>query len=113
MPDYKQGKIYQIVSSQCDKVYVGSTTTTLARRITQHRSSIGCRSSIILAFDDARIELIENYPCDSKKELVRREGEVMLSYKYVNRAVAGRTKKESCKAYYESHKEQIQSYRNT
>jgi len=107
MPDYKQGKIYQIVSSQCDKVYVGSTTMTLDARMWNHKSDTHCSSSKILEYGDARIELIENYPCDTKKQLCRREGEIMMSRNCVNSRIAGLTRQETCERYRQLRKDKV------
>ena len=38
MPDYSKGKIYLVRSYKTDEVYVGSTTQTLSRRMSRHRS---------------------------------------------------------------------------
>jgi hypothetical protein len=61
----------------------------------------------ILENDDAYIELIENYPCECKDELCKREGEVIRkTEKCVIQYVAGRTDKE----YYQDNKEQLNEY---
>ena len=83
MPDYSQGKIYKLVSSQTDKMYIGSTTKSLKERFSEHKSSYQrynnneCNqyysSFKLLKYDDCKIELLENYNCDSKEELLFRE----------------------------------------
>ena len=96
MPDYQNGKIYSIRSrSREDLVYVGSTTQTLSRRFTGHNKKNNTSSSgQIIDIGDAYIELIELCPCDSKMELLKREGEVIRSMDCVNKRIAGRTKKQ-------------------
>jgi len=100
MPDYSQGKIYQIWSPQTDKVYIGSTTNTLARRLWGHRAAgkkeYGAPTSKnILEFEDAKIELIEEYACENKMQLTRREGEVIRATpNCVNKFVPLRTREE-------------------
>lgn len=83
MPKYQNGKIYKIVSNLQNKVYIGCTTTGLSQRMSGHRSGFSkykkqgkpyCTSYEVLKFDDARILLIEAYPCNSKEELLAREG---------------------------------------
>jgi hypothetical protein len=75
----------------------------------------------IIKFDDCYIELIENYPCNSKEELERREGELIREMDCVNKVVVGRTKKEyreenkeviaeKRKEYREANKEKIKEY---
>ena len=98
MPDYKQGKIYVIWSPNTDKVYIGSTAQPLHKRFHEHKRKLTGQKSdttaneILLACADARIELIEDYPCATKAELNRREGQIMREYdKRVNQLIAGRT----------------------
>jgi len=50
--------------------------------------------------------LIENYPCNSKTELERREGEYTKANKCVNEKIAGRTMTE----WREDNKEYIKEY---
>jgi len=84
MVNYGNGKIYKIVSEETDKIYVGSTTKRyLCQRMVQHRSNfkkwqtkqegVHCSSFELLQFDDARIILIEDWPCVSKDQLHQRE----------------------------------------
>ena len=44
--------------------------------------------------DNCKIELIENYCCECKEELLRREGHYIRENECVNKLIAGRTKKE-------------------
>lgn len=83
MADYLNSKIYKIVCGVTGLVYVGSTTSTLAKRLSQHESHFksfflnnkGCyRSSYrILENEDYNIELLEKFPCNNKLELLERE----------------------------------------
>ncbi len=43
---------------------------------------------------DWYIELYENYPCNNKSELCKREGEVIRDIGNINKSIAGRTRKE-------------------
>tara|TARA_R110002153_G_scaffold249542_1_gene405928 strand:+ start:49 stop:600 length:552 start_codon:yes stop_codon:yes gene_type:complete len=111
MPDYQKGKIYKITSEQLPgKCYIGSTTQTLNRRVNGHKEDYkrylkGTRrsmtSSIIICYADAKITLIEDFPCESKKELHMREGlfirRCMEDNKLddvVNKFIPGRSQKE-------------------
>ncbi len=81
--DYSQGKIYKIVCNKTGLIYIGSTCSTLEKRLKRHESD--CKryldkktnhliSSIFVTFNnDYKIELIENYPCQNRKELEDRE----------------------------------------
>ena len=56
--------------------------------------------------DNCKIELIEDYPCESKALLVKREGHHIRHEECVNKCVAGRTRME----YQDDHKEHQQEY---
>jgi hypothetical protein len=84
MSSYATGKIYKITSPYTDMIYVGSTTQSLERRMNKHKSNYKNRThSSKYMFDsgDPQIELIEEYHCDSKKELLLREQYYMDLYK--------------------------------
>jgi hypothetical protein len=108
--DYKNGKIYTIRSYQTDDIYIGSTLQTLTKRLSKHKDSFKnwkngkyhyVSSFELIKYDDVYIELIELFPCSSKMELNRREGELIRSMDCVNKRIEGRTKQE----YYEDNKE--------
>jgi hypothetical protein len=93
MPNYQNGQIYSIRSNtRPDLIYVGSTCRRLSERFGKHKVSTNTTTSKqIIEIGDAYIELIEIYPCNSKQELNRREGELIRSMNCVNKLVAGRT----------------------
>lgn len=105
MPNYQNGKIYSIRShSRPDLVYVGSTIQPLSVRLGGHKKpSNQSTSKQIIVLGDSYIELIENYSCNSREELDRREGEVIRSMDCVNKRIAGRTQKE----YYQDNADTI------
>ena len=116
MPDYQKGKIYKIVDLGTDECYIGSTCeSTLARRLADHVSKYKrykegkarnfkyITSFDILENDNYDIQLIENFPCESRDELHAREGHWIKKIDCVNKFIAGRTKKE----YYNNNKETI------
>jgi len=114
MPDYQKAKIYKLWSPQGteEEVYFGSTTDELRKRKNQHKSkNHNCKSKILFEkYDDVRIELVEEYPCNSKAELFKKEGEYIKNNKCLNRNVAGRTHKEYCEDNKESIKEYLHHY---
>jgi hypothetical protein len=60
-----------------------------------HRSTLNpCRSRIVIDAGDAYIELIEEFPCESREQLNKREGEVIRERECVNMAIPGRTQVE-------------------
>jgi hypothetical protein len=101
--DYSKGKIYQIVSEHTTDVYIGSTIQPLSTRFSQHKCHKNTLAIQIINAGNARIELIEEYPCQSKKELVHREGKIIKESECINKLVAGRSMKE----YYEDNKDAI------
>src|SRR3989338_9051485 len=115
MPDFAKGKIYVIRSNQTDNVYIGSTCKSLCARFRCHRSNYklyregkygNCSSFSVVEYADAYIELIEKYPCQSKKQLLIREGEIIRKTENsVNKYVAGRTSAER----YQENRERIKS----
>ena len=109
MPDYQKGKIYKLWSPSKNLVYYGSTIETLAQRLAKHKSShknnLRCCSSIlILECEDYKMELVEEYPCNNKQQLEKKEGEYIKNNYCVNKNVVGRTPQE----YYEANKEYYQ-----
>ena len=115
---YANGKIYTIrCHSEPELVYVGSTCLPLSKRFYAHKSSYegfqkGMHNSLTTSFDivqyaDCYIELYEEYPCDNKQQLSKREGEVIRSLQCVNKCIAGRTLKEYNKEYYEQNKDNL------
>ena len=100
MPNYQNGKIYMIYpkvdNAEEGDVYYGSTTETISRRMTKHRSN-NISSKILFdkyGVENCVIELVETYPCQSKEELNKKEGEYIRSNKCINKRIAGRKKKE-------------------
>ena len=97
MPDYQNGKIYKIKSNETEQVYIGSTCATLNDRLCKHKSAFKTKrcnstSKELLKYADASIELIENFPCTTKRELQFREGEIIKETpNCVNTQIEGRT----------------------
>jgi hypothetical protein len=93
MPDYQKSKIYQIVSPSHPEVppYYGSTTQTLSSRMSGHKRKYkagkGTTAKLILCYDDAIILLVENFPCKTKSELLKREGEIIKVSKCCNKLI--------------------------
>ncbi len=61
------------------KVYYGSTVQTLNDRMSVHKSSKNCESKSIIASGTYAYPLLEDYPCNTKKELQYREAEYIIS----------------------------------
>jgi hypothetical protein len=117
---YQNGKIYTIRSYQTDDVYYGSTTQPLSKRLSSPKAHYKrwqngkhnyIKSCEIVKFDDCYIELFEDYPCNSKSELERREGEIIRAEENaINKCIAGRTHKEWREANADKLKQQHKQY---
>ena len=116
--NYQNGKIYKIVCNLTNEIYIGSTCEpTLARRlaghVTQYKNHKNGKTNYVTSFRiiercNYNIYLIENFPCNNKDELTKREGEIIQNMKndniVVNKNIAGRTKAQYEKVYYEANK---------
>lgn len=99
---YSQGKIYTIKNKTDDtKIYVGSTTKPLQHRYNIHRAS--CKKGVGVSlykyikendWGDWDIALYQLYPCESRAELDKKEGEVIRAIATINANIAGRSIKE-------------------
>lgn len=91
---YKRGKIYKLVSSQTDKIYIGSTIQLLCQRKAKHKYTKQHKTiKDITCFNDWDIVLIKNFPCNNRKELLKEEG-ICIKENYsicINKQIAGRT----------------------
>ena len=131
MPDYANGKIYCIRSlTDNDRiVYIGSTVRPLSERMSAHRKAIVQKSNTKfyklmaeVGVEHFHIELITNFPCETKEQLVAEEGRHIRLNDTINNGVnsnmAGRSPRqyeadnrdarlEKSKAYTATHKVEI------
>ena len=123
MPDFKLAKIYKIIPLNQDHesdIYIGSTCKPrLSQRLTKHRGNYKQwkkgNGSHIRSYDifdkygveNCNIFLIEDFPCETKDQLMKKEGYYIKNIPCVNKVIAGRTIKEGQKVYYENNKEAI------
>ena len=100
---YENAKIYRIISEKAGLKYYGSTCATLQERLNRHRRQMrryvnGAQaftsSFEVLIHKDAKIELVELFPCETKSELNIREGEIIRANECVNRNIPGRTREQ-------------------
>lgn len=128
---YQKGKIYKLTSTKTDRIYIGSTPRLLSARMAEHRKDYkvfnnpevpkGTRYNHyrtayeLMGFPDVKIELIEKFPCNSKEELLIREGIWIKSSHLtpfcVNKQVAGRKFKEYYQDNIEYYREKERTYR--
>lgn len=111
---YQNGKIYKILNTVDDEVYVGSTCCSLSQRMAKHRwsakqTNLNHRKLYLkineLGIDNFYIELIENFPCENKEQLDAREQHYMRQIGTLNMFIPGR----SGKQWREEHKEHRQT----
>lgn len=83
MPDYSRGKVYMLTCDGSESVYVGSTTATLNNRLSNHKANykryLANKHHYVSSFElfkigDVCVELLEDYPCETRRELEAREG---------------------------------------
>lgn len=91
MRDYYESKIYKIINSVNEKVFIGSTTfKTLGQKLATHRSNSYRKDQTTtyslyramrkLGKKKFSIILIKRYPCSSKEELVKEEERIIKTY---------------------------------
>ena len=105
---YNNGKIYKLyaINGDVEDIYYGSTYLTLNTRMTKHKNSYKRfqvhNASNVSAYDifnkygieNCLIELVELVNCNTKKELLSREGFYIRNNKCVNSQIPDRTKEE-------------------
>ena len=117
MNKYQNGQIYKIVDVGFNKCYIGSTCEGISKRFSRHKefykSYKNNKYHFMTSFslfdefgvDNCKIYWIEDYPCNSKKELEKREGEIIKDTKCINKHIPCRTIQE----YNEDNKEWLKS----
>jgi hypothetical protein len=120
MPDFQKGKIYKLWSPSKNLVYYGSTVETLAQRLAKHKCSyksynndntkLYTTSYLVLDCEDYKMELVEEYPCNNRQQLLIKEGEYIKNNDCVNKCVAGRTKIEYSRQYHKDNAEKESEY---
>lgn len=124
MSDYKNAKIYKIVSDETKYCYVGSTIFKLNKRLRTHVNAYNqwkkdsdkyyYSSYKILKYTDYKIVLIENYPCEDKHELCLRESywinNTENTVNMIKPQLSLEDKKATKKKYYNLNKEYIKKY---
>jgi len=121
MPDYQKSKIYKLWSPTKNLIYYGSTTETLAQRLSKHKAKHKIynndnnkpyyTSFLVLDCEDYKIELVEEYPCNNRTQLATKEGEYIRNNECCNRFIAGRGQKEWSKDYYIKNADKISEQR--
>lgn len=114
MVNYGNGKIYELYDKNTNEmIYIGSTTQPLYKRLGEHKKDCKKFDSNIYRYIrendiDFGIRLLENFACENKDELCKKEGEIQRIHKdrIKNTNIAGRTGKE----YYQENIDKIKEY---
>jgi len=106
MVNYQNGKVYKIINENNEIIYIGSTAEYyLSSRYAKH----------YLKAPNHKIILIENYSCNSKEELCKREQEIIEEYNnLLNKYKAYSSeeeKQEYQKKWYKNNNEYFKKYR--
>ena len=136
-PNFANGKVYCIRNrNDGDKiVYVGSTTRPLSERMADHRKSIKRSPELKIyklmgevGVEHFHIELLVDFPCERKEQLLKAEGEQIRKHNTmadgVNARIAGRGHAEyyvdnkeailaNVKANTEANKDKIRAYKHS
>jgi hypothetical protein len=116
--EYSKGKIYLIRNKNNENlIYVGSTIEKyLSTRFNKHKSHYNCSLYKYINdpnnntnWNDWYIELYEEYPCENKLQLCKKENEIIRQKATINK-IGFRTeeiKKQKEKEYRDNHKEEI------
>ena len=98
---YTNAKICKITDIGYNECYIGSTCESLSKRMARQRQNhkkaeewntkTNCRLFCDeYGMENCKIELLEDYPCENKEQLLKREGYYIQNNDCVNRCVAGR-----------------------
>ena len=123
MTDYSKGQIYKVVDNGLNLCYIGSTVQPLCKRMSGHRihykKLLKENARHVAVYDifekygveNCKIIWVEDYPCNSKKDLEAQEGKHQKETDCVNKRVAGRDKKQNYQDKREYYLEKSQIYR--
>lgn len=117
---YKNGKIYRLVNTVDDEQYIGSTCTSLAKRLYKHKQSAKLSGNRYvyqhlnnIGWDSVRIILIEEYECENKMELERRERYWIEELKAsLNQRIPTRTNKEWREANHDAELQRVANWQS-
>ena len=118
---YSNGKIYKLYNINNNKIYIGSTCHSLAKRFYEHvndtnryfKGNFSYISSCevfekINNSENVRIELLDNVNCLNKNQLTRIERNYIENTdNCINKRIPSRESKEASLAYYYKNKEKI------
>ena len=95
--NFQNGKICSIRSHQTEKIYIGSTTQTLVGRLRHHKqieTRFKKNSQQIIDGGSYDMILLEDYPCENRNELHKREKYYIENNNCINKKIPTRTRLE-------------------
>lgn len=113
------GMVYKICSNQTNKIYIGSTTKSLQKRLSGHRNHYTCylngtyhyvTSFDILQYEDNEIILLEIVHCNNVNELRTRERYHIELNECVNKTIPTQEKSVYRKKYSIKNKNKLDDY---
>jgi hypothetical protein len=112
MSEYNNSVIYKIYckDDNITDIYIGSTTNFKDRK-QMHKHYCNTRDYLVYQFirqnggwDNWDMEIIEEYPCDNRKELLKRERYWIEHFNAsLNKIIPGRSKAEIDRKYYQEN----------
>ena len=87
MSKFLNSKVYKLINSIDDLIYIGSTTQPLSKRFSDHKANAKFKPGPVhrhlnnIGWDTVRIILIENVICYNKDQLTQREQHYIDVYK--------------------------------
>jgi hypothetical protein len=110
MVDYTKSKIYKITCNITGLTYYGSTVNPISKRVNHHRcifrtGNSECTSKQVLIGGDYDYSLVEEFSCENKDQLHKRERFYIENNDCVNKQIPSRTLKE----YYKQNKDRIKA----
>lgn len=123
MSKYQNSKIYKLVSPHTDEIYIGSTVQRLCSRLSGHKRAFRKEkiktNKKLFELGDVKIILIEEFPCDNKEQLLKRERHHIENNVCLNYCIPGRTYqeikdivKERNKIWLEKNKDKYAKYKS-
>ena len=87
MSRFSNSKVYKLINSIDNKIYIGSTTQSLCKRLADHKKSAKYNPQFVhkhfntIGWDTVKIILIETIHCFNKEQLTQREQHFIDEYK--------------------------------
>ena len=116
---FATGKIYKLANTIDDKIYIGSTCKELKERLWGHRGLAKQRVKRkvyahcnAIGWDNIAIELIEQWPCETKEQLTIRERHWCLQLKPMLNSILIKTDAELHETYKQGYLRYSSEHKN-